>query len=66
MREIDDCDVPVGIQKIQAEIELAEVELRIARAKVAYLDMKQKAELEAKTAARATPSASTEQDDLEE
>jgi hypothetical protein len=52
-REIDDSDVPLAVQKIQAEIEAAEVELKIARAKVRYLEIKEQAESEAKATSRA-------------
>lgn len=52
-REIDNSDVPLAVQKIQAEIEAAEVELKIARAKVRYLEIKEQAEVEAKATSRA-------------
>jgi hypothetical protein len=46
--EIDTSNVPVAVQKLHAELEVAEAELRTARLKHIYLEAKEKAEKEAK------------------
>jgi hypothetical protein len=49
VEEVDNSNVPVGVQKLQAELEVAEAELKAARLKHTYLEAKEAAEREAKT-----------------
>lgn len=41
-------NLPIGVQRMHAELEVAEAELKAARAKFQYLAAKEKAEAEAK------------------
>jgi hypothetical protein len=42
----DTCNEPVAVQKLQAELEVAEAELKAARLKYQYLQAKEQAENE--------------------
>ncbi|KAF2683506.1 hypothetical protein K458DRAFT_304926 [Lentithecium fluviatile CBS 122367] len=44
IREIDNSDVPLEVQRLQAEIEAAEIELSLARAKVRYIEARERAD----------------------
>jgi hypothetical protein len=66
MRDIDTSDAPLEIQRIQAEIEMAEVELKLARAKTQYLQMKERLAEEAKAGVCAATGTRSEPHSLEE
>jgi hypothetical protein len=49
VQDVDNSTVPVSVQKLQAELEVAEAELKAARLKHTYLEAKEAAEREAKS-----------------
>jgi hypothetical protein len=49
VEEVNNSNVPVGVQKLQAELEVAEAELKAARLKHQFLAAKEAAEKEAKS-----------------
>ncbi|KAL1793180.1 hypothetical protein ACET3X_008162 [Alternaria dauci] len=52
---MDTSNVPVGVQKLQAELEVAEAELKAARLKFQYLQAKEQAENESMYSGSGTP-----------
>jgi hypothetical protein len=57
MEEVDASDQPIEVQKMQAELEVAEAELKAARLKHQYLQAKEQAEKEMEAKYHSKPKA---------